>query len=154
MRNEQSTVDVRGARTGKDALIYNGDGVILARIDEFHSQATFNNVGYTPLGCTIELEAPNTSGISITFNEIVIEDEVFFVDMFNYMGEGKLPDWSMQATLLGDEDDNEERVKYDHCVPSGAIDIQNLTVGDVIKRAWSLHVNAAPKLTSTLTYNR
>lgn len=153
MRNEQASVDVRGARTGKDALVYNGDGVILARIDQFQSQANFNNVQYAPLGCTIELEAPNTAGITITFQEIVIEDEAFFEDMLNYLGQGKLPDWSLQGTLQGDDDGNEERVKYNHCVPSGTIDIQNFSVGDTIKRSWSLHVNAAPKLTSKLTYN-
>jgi len=32
----------------------------------------------------------------------------------------------------------------------GTIDLQNLSVGDIIKRAWSLYVNDPPELQSLL----
>ena len=156
MRNEQASQDVRNARTGKDAVVYNGDGTLLARIENFQAQANFNNVQYTPLGCTIEMEAPNTVGITISFNEIVIEDEEFFTDMMSYMGTGKLPEWSMRGDLYGTGEDGEEpveQVTYNNCVPSGSIDIQNFSVGDTIKRAWSMHCNSVPKLTKELSYS-
>ena len=35
-------------------------------------------------------------------------------------------------------------------VPSGNIDLQNLTVGDTIKRQWSLFVNEPPELQKLL----
>lgn len=38
---------------------------------------------------------------------------------------------------------SEERLVYNDCVPSGNIDLQNVTVGDLIKRQWSLFVNGA-----------
>jgi hypothetical protein len=42
---------------------------------------------------------------------------------------------------------------YRDVVPSGTIDLQNLSVGDVIKRAWSLYVNR-PARASELTTAR
>jgi len=46
---------------------------------------------------------------------------------------------------------SEQRMIYRQCVPSGTIDLQNLSVGDTIKRAWSLFVNDPPELQSLLT---
>lgn len=153
MVNDQASADVRGVRTGKDAEVLNGDGQRLARIDQFQSQVNFNNVQYNPLGCTVDMEAPNTVAVTVTFEELVIEDEQFLKDVFEYMGTGTLPDWTMYGVLHG-EGDVEERVMYEKLVPSGSIDLQNFTVGDVIKRSWSLHSNAVPKLMSELTFNR
>ena len=42
-------------------------------------------------------------------------------------------------------------MNYRQCVPSGTIDLQNLSVGDIIKRAWSLFVNEPPELQKLLT---
>ena len=154
MNNDQATVDVSRARTGKDAIVYNGDGLKLAHIDSFQAQANFNNATYQPLGCTMELQTPNTVGVDITWSEIVIDDDQYIKDVIAFIGTGKHPDWSVQGVLLGDGENNEERVKYSKCVPSGTIDIQNLTVGDVIKRNMSMHCNSAPQLISALTYER
>lgn len=49
---------------------------------------------------------------------------------------------------------SEERVVYKECIPSGQIDIQNVTVGDVIKRNWNFFVNRPPKLQSLLGVDR
>jgi hypothetical protein len=45
-------------------------------------------------------------------------------------------------------------VVYKECIPSGQIDIQNVTVGDVIKRNWNFFVNRPPKLQSLLGVDR
>ena len=44
----------------------------------------------------------------------------------------------------------EERMVYRECIPSGQVDLQNITVGDVIKRAWNFAVNRPPKLQNLL----
>lgn len=42
---------------------------------------------------------------------------------------------------------------YRDCVPSGNIDLQNVSTGDLIKRAWSLFVNRPPELQNLLSYS-
>lgn len=42
-------------------------------------------------------------------------------------------------------------MNYRQCVPSGAIDLQNVTVGDLLKRAWSMFVNEPPELQKLLS---
>ena len=61
-----------------------------------------------------------------------------------------MPVWNFQGVLTG-RNGSEERVTYREVVPSGSIDIQNITTGDVIKRSWSFFVNRPPKLQSKLT---
>lgn len=42
------------------------------------------------------------------------------------------------------------RYIFRDCVPDGAIDIANVTTGDVLNRAWSFRVNTPPDLQSEL----
>ena len=63
------------------------------------------------------------------------------------------PHWNFQGSLLG-RNGSEERVVYKECIPSGQVDIQNVTVGDVIKRNWNFFVNRPPKLQSLLGVDR
>ncbi len=42
------------------------------------------------------------------------------------------------------------RYIFRDCVPDGAIDIANVTSGDIINRAWSFRVNSAPDLQALL----
>ncbi|WP_199615548.1 endoglucanase [Paenibacillus alkalitolerans] len=42
------------------------------------------------------------------------------------------------------------RYIFRNCVPDGAIDIANVTPGDIINRAWSFRVNLPPELQSQL----
>ena len=60
-----------------------------------------------------------------------------------------MPAWNFQGVVKG-RNDSEQRMIYRQCVPSGTIDLQNLSVGDIIKRAWSLFVNEPPELQSLL----
>ena len=41
-----------------------------------------------------------------------------------------------------------------YSVPSGQVDIQNVSTGDVIKRNWNFFVNRAPRLQSLLSVDR
>ena len=42
------------------------------------------------------------------------------------------------------------RYIFRECVPDGAIDIANVTSGDIINRAWSFRVNRPPELQELL----
>ena len=64
-----------------------------------------------------------------------------------------MPEWSFQGVLQG-RNGSQERVVYREVIPSGTIDLQNIGVGDAIKRSWSFFVNQVPELQSRLTVER
>lgn len=150
-RNNSAAGDSRFSRTGKDAAIYDEDGTLLASIETFKSNVSIKNSNYNVLGDPQEHEAAGMYNVNITCTEIVIEDNKFIVDVFNYMHTGELPRWNMQGSLLAYEGGSEERVLYRDCIPSGDIDLQNFSVGDTVKRDWKLFVNKPPRLQSLMT---
>lgn len=46
MINTRAAGDSRFARTGKDGAIYNADGVLLATVDSFTANVTYNNAAW------------------------------------------------------------------------------------------------------------
>lgn len=151
--NQRAGADARHVRTGKDGGLYSGDGTLIATIESFQSQVAFNNAKYQVLGDGQEHEGMNTFGITLTASQVVVEDDQFIVDLFDFMEEQILPEWNFQGVLQG-RNGSEERVVYREVIPSGSVDIQNIGVGDVIKRSWSFFVNQVPKLQSRLTVDR
>lgn len=153
MRNPQAAGDSRHARTGKDGAFYSQDGILLATVETFSSNVTYNNASYSVLGDAQEHESPNTFKVSLTMSQIVVEDDQFIQDLVKALETQIMPVWNFQGSLLG-RNGSEERITYYECIPSGQIDLQNVAVGDVVKRNWNFHVNQAPKLTDLLTVDR
>lgn len=151
--NQRAGADARHVRTGKDGGLYSADGTLIATIESFQSQAAFNNAKYQVLGDGQEHEGMNTFGITLTASQVVVEDDQFIVDLFEFMEEQVLPEWNFQGVLQG-RNGSEERVVYREVIPSGSIDLQNIGVGDAIKRSWNFFVNQVPKLQSRLTVDR
>ena len=149
MRNVRASGDSRHARTGKDGAFYSKNGVLLASVDQFTSNVTFNNAKYSVLGDAQEHETANTYSVSLNVSQVVIEDDEFFVEVMRALEDQTMPVWDFQGSLEC-RNGSEERVIYRDCIPSGQIDIQNITVGDVIKRNWNLFVNRPPRLQSLL----
>ncbi len=150
MRNERAAGDSRHGRTGKDGAFYNKDGVLLASVEQFSSNVNWNNAKYSVLGDAQEHETANTFSVSLTMSQIVIEDDAFIIEMAEAMRTQIMPVWDFQGSLLG-RNGSEERMIYRDCIPSGQVDLQNISVGDVIKRNWNFLVNRAPNLQSLLT---
>lgn len=153
MRNVQAAGDSRHARTGKDGAFYDADGVMLATVESFTSNVSWNNAKYSVLGDAQEHETANTFSVSLTMSQIVVEDDRFIEELMESLETQIMPSWNFQGTLLG-RNGSEERVVYRECIPSGQVDIQNVTVGDVIKRSWNFFVNRPPKLQSLLSVDR
>lgn len=153
MRNTQAAGDSRHTRTGKDGAFFNQDGKLLATVETFSSNVSFNNAQYQVLGDAQEHEAPNTYKVSLTMSQVVVEDDEFITELVNALETQEMPVWNFQGSLLG-RNNSEERMTYYECIPSGQVDLQNVAVGDVVKRNWNFHVNKAPKLTSLLSVNR
>lgn len=150
MRNVRAAGDARHARTGKDGLFYSKSGIILASVESFNSNVSYNNAKYTVIGDAQEHETANTFGILLTMSQIVVEDDECIIELMRAMKEQIMPVWGFKGSLLG-RNGSEELVVYDECIPSGQIDIQNISVGDVIKRNWNFFVNRPPALQKELT---
>lgn len=148
--NNRAVLDTRNVVSGKDAALYNDQGVMLASIENFQSQVTISNASYQPLGDAQEHAAMISYKVTLTFSEIVIEDQAFLEELFEGMKTHVMPAWNFQGVVKG-RNGSEERIIYRSCVPDGAVDLQNAQVGDIIKRAWSLVVNQPPELQTLLT---
>lgn len=153
MRNTQAAGDARHLRTGKDGAFYNQDGVLLATVESFTSNVTFNNAKYSVLGDAQEHESANTFAVNLTMSQVVVESDEFIEELVKALDTQIMPVWNFQGSLLG-RNGSEERVTYYECVPSGQVDIQNVAVGDGVKRNWNFFVNRAPSLTSLLSVDR
>ena len=150
MRNVRAAGDSRHAITGKDGAFFNQDGVLLATVDTFTSNVSFNNAKYSVLGDGQEHETANTFSVSLTMSQLVIEDVTFIVELMEALETQIMPRWNFQGSIMG-RNGSEERVAYYECIPSGQVDIQNISTGDVIKRSWNFFVNRPPKLQKLLT---
>ena len=153
MRNERAAGDSRHARTGKDGAFYNKDGKLLATVEQFTSNSSWNNAKYSVLGDAQEHETANTYAVNLTMSQVVVEDDEFIIEFMESLETQIMPVWDFQGSLLG-RNGSEERVIYRDCIPSGQVDIQNVSVGDVIKRNWNFFVNRALKLQSNLSVYR
>ena len=149
--NERSFQDNRVLLSGKDAVIYNADGELLSTVDTFTSQVNFTNAAYQPLGTALQGEFMTGYSVTITLTQCIIESDMFIQDIFDFFKNGRhAPNWQLSSVLKG-YDGSEERIVYYDCVPSGQWDLHNITVGDIVKRNWSLHVNQPPELQKMLT---
>lgn len=153
MRNTQAAGDSRHVRTGKDGAFYSQDGVLLATVETFSSNVSFNNAQYQVLGDAQEHEGANTYKVSLTMSQVVVEDDEFIKALVDALETQEMPVWNFQGSLLG-RNGSEERITYYECIPSGQVDLQNIAVGDVVKRNWNFHVNKAPKMTAFLSVDR
>lgn len=148
--NNRAAADSRHARTGKDGAFYNKDGVMLATVETFTSNVSFSNAKYNVLGDAQEHETAASYSVNLTMTQVVVEDDEFIVELMDSLTTGDMPIWDFQGTLKG-RNGSEERVVYRDCLPSGQVDIQNIAVGDVIKRVWNFFVNRPPALQKLLT---
>ena len=149
MFNNRGPVDVRKVLSGKDGALFAEDGTLLATVETFQTKVSVTNAKYQPLGDAQEHEVFTGYNVTLTFTETVISDERFIEELFDGMASGFMPDWNFQGSIRG-RDGTYQRMNYRQCVPSGDIDLQNLSIGDTLKRAWSLFVNEPPELQSLL----
>jgi hypothetical protein len=149
MFNTRGPIDTRKVLTGKDGALFNDEGVMLATVEPFKTQVNVTNAKYQPLGDAQEHEVFQSYAVTLIFTETVIADERFIIELFEGFKSGVMPEWSFQGVVKG-RNGSEQRMVYRQCVPSGMIDLQNLTVGDTIKREWNLFVNDPPELQSLL----
>lgn len=149
--NKSAANDSRFALTGKDGAFYNQDGEMLATVESFNASVTVTNAKYNALGDAQEHETFASYSVSLTMSQIMISDDKFIQEFVGGMEAGVMPSWNFAGSITG-RDGSEERIVYSDCIPSGQVDLQNVTTGDVIKRNWNFFVNRPPVLQKLLTY--
>lgn len=150
MINNRAAGDSRFALTGKNGAIYNGDGVLLATVDSFVAQINFTNGKYKVLGDAQDHETAQDYSVTLVITHFVVEDDQMIRDVMSSLETLSFPQWDFQGTLTG-RNGSEERMVYRDCMPSGQIDLQNVTVGEPVKRTINLFVNRPPKLQNMLS---
>lgn len=147
--NDNSILDVRKLITGKDGQLFvttkAGTNIFLAEVDTFQAQLSPANTDYQPVGSALVYAVPTGYSITLTLTEAVVRDDVMLTELINDIQHGYFPSYDFQGKMRR-RDGQAERAVYRNCVPDGTIDLQNLTPGEIIKRAWSFRVNAAPEM--------
>ena len=87
------------------------------------------------------MENNNTIGVKIDIYEIVVVSGTLFNKLMAAIANGESPVITLQGVIEGRKKGVEERVVYRECIFSGDSDIQNVSSGDVLKRAFALHCN-------------
>lgn len=152
IRNLSAPGDARQSLTGKDAVIFNKDGLQLAQAETFQVNISYNNQPYVVLGDPQEHETADTYKVTMTISHFVIEDDAMIQELMASMKTNRPPQWTIRGSLLG-HDESEQSMTFRDCLPSGQIDLQNFQVNQTIKRSWNFIVNRPPELSSLLTFN-
>jgi len=153
--NDQSILDVRQIISGKDGQLFvttrtSGQNIFLAECDTFQAQLSPVNQDYQPVGSALIFAVNTGYSITLTLTEVVIRDDVLLGELINDIKQGYFPGYNFVGKLRR-RDGQEERIVYNWCTPDGAIDLQNLSPGELVKRAWSFRVNASPDMLSKFT---
>lgn len=86
---DNGTFDPRAILTGKDGLLYDGEGNLLAEVNEFQAQVSFENVDYSPAGKKINWSIPDRYTVTLTFTETVVRDANLLQKVINGIYEGQ-----------------------------------------------------------------
>jgi len=147
--NDQSTLDTRQLITGKDGQLFvttrRNVNIFLAEVDEFQAQLSPTNVDYQPVGSALVFAVNTGYSITLTLTEAVVRDDVMLDELIQDIQQGYFPGFDFQGKMRR-RDGQAQRIVYRWCIPDGTIDLQNLTPGEIIKRAWSFRCNASPEM--------
>ena len=108
----------------------------------------FQLIGLSVLSTGVEVNG--TVGVTVNISEIVVLDGELFNAVINAIANGESPVLMFTGVIEG-RNGSQERVTYRECILSGDSDIQNVSTGDVLKRAFALHCNGKVENKSTLT---
>ena len=142
--NEMASEDARNVRSGKDGAVYNGNGKLLASVRSFTADEDVSTQAYQPVGAMQEMAVPVSYKITITIEQYVVEDDEFIQDLFNMNENGIAPEWNFQGAIQG-FNGSEQRMAYPRCVPDGTINLQNITIGELLTRSWNMTCNGRPR---------
>lgn len=148
--NQMASQDARLAVSGANATFHDDEGNVMASIESWQSQVNVTNATYKPCGTSMERGVMTGTRITLTCSQIMVEDDKFIDMLLEGIETGVMPAFNFQGVIHG-KTGGEGRIVYRQCVPDGNIDIQNVSTGDIIKRAWNFIVNEPVDMQSKLT---
>lgn len=143
MFNQSAAADARKVLTGKNGMIYDGEGKAMASTESWQISASIGNGNYRPIGTIQAMEYMDNVSFQLTINETVISD-ARLVSMLEAFKRGETPELNFQSVLRRPIDGQESRIVLRGCVPSGSIDLQNVQVGNAVQRSWTFTINDWP----------
>ncbi len=149
-QNKEGAVNAGRVRTGKDGAFFDDLGNMLATVENWTSQGAFNNTQWQPVGDYRQREVNTSIGVSLNFTEAVVEDSANFNRILDYINNGVPVSLNFQGVVVG-ANGSEERYVYNQCVPSGNIDLQKVSAGEIIKRDFNFFVNGKVTPQGSLT---
>ncbi|MEG0766382.1 MAG: hypothetical protein RR482_01585 [Clostridia bacterium] len=148
--NKRAYVDVRKTLGPENGSLYDGDGELLASVEDVQSQVSITSQSFSPLGSSQELSRPMKFKLTLSFSEVIVLSSKLFKDIIAWMNGGPLPSYVFRGVMRSPYDESEESIVYYDCVPDGTIDIQNMKTGELYKRNWSFICNRPPECLSYL----
>lgn len=149
-----ATLDPRKVVTGHDGKLYvtvDGKSQFMANVDTFQAQLNFSNTDFQPIGDMWVYAIPISVSCNLSFTEAVISDDLMMGPILDALHNGKVITFDFRGTLDRQYDDQGQELAYKTCVPDGTFDLQNITPGEVIKRAMSFRVNEVPEYLKKLS---
>lgn len=150
----EATLDPRKVMTGHDGKLYitvDGKSQFMANVDTFQAQLNFSNTDFQPVGDLMQYAIPIGVSCNLSFTEAVISDNLIMAPILEGLKKGKVITFDFRGRLDRQYDSKAQELTYGWCVPDGAFDLQNLTPGEVIKRAMSFRVNKLPQYLKKLS---
>ena len=129
--------------TGED-----GVNIELGEVDNFEVQVQNNGTDWQPVGDLLQYDIPTGITITLTFNEVVVRDDVLINPYLEHLNNGIFSLFAFQGKLRSRPDapnSREERMIFKNCSPNGATTLMNLSPGEIVRRQWSFRVNAIPE---------
>ena len=93
---------VKRVFSGKDSLLLDEDGNILASVDNFTSKVTINTTQLQPLGSAIQQNFITGYSVDLTVTECIVMDTRFFTDLFEFFDVGRHSHhYALQSVIEG-----------------------------------------------------
>lgn len=86
---DSGSFDPRNILTGTDGLLYDGDGNLLAEVNEWQAQVSFENIDYSPAGKKINWSIPDRYSVTLTFTETVVRDATLLQKVIDGIRDGQ-----------------------------------------------------------------
>ena len=148
--NPQAILDTRKLATGKDGQLFcttsDGTQIFLSEVENFAAQMNVTTTTVQPAGSAQQFAVETGYSVSLTFSEMVVRDDAMLKPLFDDLKKGRFPRFDFQGKLRRTIDGLEQRQNFTDCVLNGAVDLMNISPGDIIRRNWNFHVNGAPDL--------
>ena len=146
------TLNTTELMTGKDGRLFvecNGKNVCLAEIENFAVNMNVNTTEKQPVGSILVNRVPTGVAFDLTFNEMVVRDDVIMEPLLAAIRQGKFPVYNFQG-VTEKPDGQEQRIALNNAVPNGTFGLMSLTPGEVVSREHSFALNTIPEYISSL----